>query len=211
MHKSSKCDITKYVTPCLYHTLWWNGWCDIIKVRLYEEESNPPPPREIKNHCNKNLFPINAHWIRLILGPKFVSLRRLTVYEKWITYPDLDHIMWVASKLTFPKIVVSHKTYHVTPIRCEFTTNTWRLHEHATLASCDVIYINKLHSRRCNICEVWHEPHNLCNFINPTRSSSEGSKRSGSPTSIWSHFKTRHVQAILFHLRSLALWTLEEQ
>jgi len=35
MHKSSKCDIIKYVTPCLYHTLWWKGWCDIIKVRLY--------------------------------------------------------------------------------------------------------------------------------------------------------------------------------
>ena len=36
MHKSSKCDIIKYVIPCLYYTLWWNGWCDIIKVRLYQ-------------------------------------------------------------------------------------------------------------------------------------------------------------------------------
>ena len=35
MHKCSNCDIIKYVTPCLYHTLWRNGWCDIIKVRLY--------------------------------------------------------------------------------------------------------------------------------------------------------------------------------
>ena len=31
----TKCDIIKYVTPCLYHFFWWNGWCDNIKVRLY--------------------------------------------------------------------------------------------------------------------------------------------------------------------------------
>ena len=30
----TKCDIINYVTPCLYHTFWWNGWCDIIKVRV---------------------------------------------------------------------------------------------------------------------------------------------------------------------------------
>ena len=35
MHTSSKCDIIKYVTPCLYHIFWWNGWCDIIEVRVY--------------------------------------------------------------------------------------------------------------------------------------------------------------------------------
>ena len=37
MHKSSKCGIIKYVTPCLYHTFWWNGWCDIIEVTVYME------------------------------------------------------------------------------------------------------------------------------------------------------------------------------
>ena len=36
LHKSSKCDIIKYVTPCLYHIFWWNGWCVIIKVRVYK-------------------------------------------------------------------------------------------------------------------------------------------------------------------------------
>ncbi len=30
----TKCDIIKYVTPCLYHTFRWNGGCDIIKVRV---------------------------------------------------------------------------------------------------------------------------------------------------------------------------------
>ena len=35
MHKSSKCDIIIYVTPCLYHTFWRNGWCDIIEVRVW--------------------------------------------------------------------------------------------------------------------------------------------------------------------------------
>jgi hypothetical protein len=34
MHKYPKCDVFKYVTPCLYHTFWWNGWCDIIEVRV---------------------------------------------------------------------------------------------------------------------------------------------------------------------------------
>ena len=49
MHKSSECDIIKYVTPCLYHTLWWNGLCDIIKVRLYLQEvvlENSPSDHE---------------------------------------------------------------------------------------------------------------------------------------------------------------------
>ena len=35
LHKSSNCDMIKYVRPCLYHTSWWNGWCDIIEVRVY--------------------------------------------------------------------------------------------------------------------------------------------------------------------------------
>ena len=102
MYKSSKCDIIKYVTPCLYHSFWWNGWCDIIKVRLYWDEGRIW--WKVGWHCNGKGF-----WNNLTLQDNTISFK--TPWTIFTKNDNTSHMMMECLPTSLMKMMINGKKF----------------------------------------------------------------------------------------------------